>query len=649
MVSGYKRILIICRRHIAVSAVELACCGLLPLVVEVRIYCVVGCDQEVHILRACADHLAGVLCAVELLLLVQLHACAKLCVVTVDGVVVLYISATHPAAIRKELCLLVVAAADDAKRVEQQLQRSALRVPRHLVVRDDLCDCAFGSFKSTHLVTHLQRLADGSIHLDAALGIRHIRDCTGCAVLPCLGNIGEDPLAECTWRGLSSSDTQNHRISRLQHSAGLDHTEVVQLLQLLLCILSGFPCAVQLLGRTDGLVLVHACLVHDRVTHLLRSRLRQRTGILVRSTVIAHVAYTQVPACSCNAVVVSVVGRRQQLPLRNLVTGLDLHVVGQPALRIGREVVVQVHRAFRAVVVQHVDSVLANSFHHTWLLCPLCAEESAKSRRHVLAGLLVKCTDKRSLTLLERDSLCSVLAVMCDDAVRNCVHVVVAVDVDHHSRCRHLFYVDNGLQDDIVPASLYGKQVQGSVDSVIRKHCVSEVGVRIYLREHERNTVANGGIGKPQQPVITCDVLCDCIQSLEEGIEEDAGVASVEREHALRDALVLLVATDVLRNPVPEDAVLDVAPGLLFVRVYRVVNNAELCKSICDVLSLVCFRIPVADEREPDSCSHYLQRGAKASHKDCYLSCDGLACYSCTSYRNCLEHCSGNKHALFEL
>lgn len=93
MVSGYKRILIICRRHIAVSALELACCCLLPLVVEVRIYCVIRCDQEIHILRACADHLACVLCAVELLLLVKLHACAKLCVVAVDGVVVLYISA----------------------------------------------------------------------------------------------------------------------------------------------------------------------------------------------------------------------------------------------------------------------------------------------------------------------------------------------------------------------------------------------------------------------------------------------------------------------------------------------------------------------------------------------------------------------------
>ena len=296
-----------------------------------------------------------------------------------------------------------------------------------------------------HLVTHLQWLADGSVYLDAALGIRHIRDCTGCAVLPCLGNIGEYPLAECTWRRLGSTNAQNHRVAGLQHCAGLDHAEVVQLLQLLLCVLSWLPGVVQLLGRTDGLVLVHACLVHDRVAHLLRSRLRQRTGILVRSSVIAHVAYTQIPACSCNAVVVSIVGRSQQLPLRNLVTGLDLHVVGQPALRVGREVVVQVHRAFRAVVVQHVDSVLANSLHHAGLLCPLCTEESAESRRHVLTGLLVECTNKRSLTLLERNSLCSVLAVMCDDAVRNSVHVVVAVDVDHHSRCRHFFYADNGL------------------------------------------------------------------------------------------------------------------------------------------------------------------------------------------------------------
>lgn len=194
-----------------------------------------------------------------------------------------------------------------------------------------------------HLVTHLQRLADGSIHLDAALGIRHIRDCTGRAVLPCLGDIGEYPLAERTWRRLSSSDTKDHRVARLQNSTRLDYAEVVQLLQLLLCVLSGFPCFVQLLGRTDGLVLVHACLVHDRVAHLLRSRLRQCTGVLIRRAMIAHVAYTQVPACSCNAVVISVVGRRQQLPLGNLVTGLDLHVVGQPALRIGREVVVQVH------------------------------------------------------------------------------------------------------------------------------------------------------------------------------------------------------------------------------------------------------------------------------------------------------------------
>lgn len=296
-----------------------------------------------------------------------------------------------------------------------------------------------------HLVTHLQRLADGSVHLDAAFGIRHVRDCTRCAVLPCLGNIGEDPLAECAWRRFCRTDAQNHRVARLQNSAGLDHAEVVQFLQLLLCVLSWLPGVVQLLGRTDGLVLVHACLVHDRVAHLLRSRLRQRTGVLIRRAMIAHVAYAQVPACSCNAVVVSVVGRRQQLALSNLVTGLDLHVVGQPALRIGREVVVQIHRSLRTVVVQHVDSVLANSLHHAGLLRPLCAEESAESRRHVLTGLLVECTNKRSLTLLERNSLCSVLAVMCDDAVRNCVHVVVAVDVDHHSRCRHFLYTDNGL------------------------------------------------------------------------------------------------------------------------------------------------------------------------------------------------------------
>lgn len=191
--------------------------------------------------------------------------------------------------------------------------------------------------------------------------------------------------------------------------------------------------------------------------------------------------------------------------------------------------------------------------------------------------------------------------------------------------------------------------MQGSVDSVIRKHCVSEIGVRIYLRKHERNTVAHSGIGKPEQPVVTCDVLCDCIKSLEEGIEEDAGVAAVEREHAFRYAFVLLIAADVLRNPVPEDAVLDVAPGLLLMCVYCVVHDAELRKSICDVLSLVCFRIPVTNEREPDSCSHYLQRGAKSSHKDCYLLCDRLACYSCTPYRNCLKHRSWNKHALFEL
>lgn len=194
-----------------------------------------------------------------------------------------------------------------------------------------------------HLVTHLQRLADGSVHLDAALGIRHVRDCARCAVLPCLGNIGEDPLAECTGRGLGRANAQDHRIARLQNSARLDHAEIVQLLQLLLCILSGLPCVVQLLGRTDGLVLVHACLVHDRVAHLLRRRLRQRTGILIRRAMIAHVAYAQVPACSSNSVVVSVVGRRQQLALSNLVTCFHLHVVGQPALCVGREVVVQIH------------------------------------------------------------------------------------------------------------------------------------------------------------------------------------------------------------------------------------------------------------------------------------------------------------------
>lgn len=194
-----------------------------------------------------------------------------------------------------------------------------------------------------HLVTYLQWLADGSVYLDAALGICHVRDCTGCAMLPCLGNIGEYPLAECTWRRLGRTNAQDHRITRLQNSARLDHAKIVQFLQLLLCVLSWLPGVVQLLGRTDGLVLVHACLVHDRVAHLLRSRLRQCTGILIRRAMITHVAYTQVPACSCNAVVVSIVGRRQQLPLRNLIACFHLHVVGQPPLRIGREVIIQVH------------------------------------------------------------------------------------------------------------------------------------------------------------------------------------------------------------------------------------------------------------------------------------------------------------------
>lgn len=191
--------------------------------------------------------------------------------------------------------------------------------------------------------------------------------------------------------------------------------------------------------------------------------------------------------------------------------------------------------------------------------------------------------------------------------------------------------------------------MQGSVYLVVRKDGVSEVGIGVDLRKHERNTVAHSGIGKSQQPVVTCDVLCDCIQSLEEGIEEDARIASVEREHAFRYAFVLLIATDVLRNPVPEDAVLDVAPGLLLMCVYCVVHNTELRKSICDVLSLVCFRVPVANEREPDSCSHYLQRGAQSAHQHCYLLCDRLACNCCTSHRNCLEYCSGNEHALVEL
>ena len=191
--------------------------------------------------------------------------------------------------------------------------------------------------------------------------------------------------------------------------------------------------------------------------------------------------------------------------------------------------------------------------------------------------------------------------------------------------------------------------MQGSVYLVVRKDGVSEIGIGVDLREHERNTVAHSGIGKSQQPVVTSYILCDCIKCLEEGIEEDARIASVEREHAFRDAFVLLVATDVLRNPVPEYTVLYVAPGLLLVRVYRVVHDAELRKSICDVLSLICFRVPVANEREPDSCSHYLQRGAQSAHQHCYLSCDRLARHSCTSHRNCLEYCSWNKHALFEL
>lgn len=60
--------------------------------------------------------------------------------------------------------------------------------------------------------------------------------------------------------------------------------------------------------------------------------------------------------------------------------------------------------------------------------------------------------------------------------------------------------------------------MQGSVYLVVRKHCVSEVGVRVDLRKHERNTVAHSGIGKSQQPVVARDVLCDCVESLEEGI-----------------------------------------------------------------------------------------------------------------------------------
>ena len=70
--------------------------------------------------------------------------------------------------------------------------------------------------------------------------------------------------------------------------------------------------------------------------------------------------------------------------------------------------------------------------------------------------------------------------------------------------------------------------MQGSMYLVVRKYGVSEIGIGVDLREHERNTVAHSGIGKSKQPVVTSYILCDCIKCLEEGIKEDARVASVE-------------------------------------------------------------------------------------------------------------------------
>lgn len=119
---------------------------------------------------------------------------------------------------------------------------------------------------------------------------------------------------------------------------------------------------------------------------------------------------------------------------------------------------------------------------------------------------------------------------MRNNAVCCSVHIVVTVDVDHYSRSSYFLYFDNALHDHIIPALVlvYRNKLQSSVNAVLL-YGVSEVGVRLYLAEHERKTVTHRSVGYVDEPVIAECVLTDTGQIFAVSVKKLAGIAAWKR------------------------------------------------------------------------------------------------------------------------
>lgn len=142
------------------------------------------------------------------------------------------------------------------------------------------------------------------------------------------------------------------------------------------------------------------------------------------------------------------------------VAGLYQYTIGQVALDIGRKVLVQINRAFLAVVINNINPVLSHSRNYTGLLCKAGTKFTAHKGLYSLAAVSVYRLYQWHLALKQRDCLRSVLGVVCYYSVSYSVDVVIGIEVYHIARCWDLNNSDDCIYYAVAESRLRRYQLQ---------------------------------------------------------------------------------------------------------------------------------------------------------------------------------------------
>lgn len=89
------------------------------------------------------------------------------------------------------------------------------------------------------------------------------------------------------------------------------------------------------------------------------------------------------------AIIVCEVGCCYYLVLVETIAGFYQYTIGQVALDVGRKVLVQINRAFLAIVINNINPVLAHSSNHTRLLRKASTKFAAHQGLYSLAAVSV--------------------------------------------------------------------------------------------------------------------------------------------------------------------------------------------------------------------------------------------------------------------